>query len=93
MLKVIAAPGPVSYPMIASTMKNKEISIDFGKEGSADVILDSTVSLVRRGIRMDYITVKGLMVVSPDVGRRIGVWRKGSAADVLARASLTKKRN
>ncbi|MCG3109007.1 hypothetical protein L3N51_01297 [Metallosphaera sp. J1] len=91
MLKVIAAPGPVSYPMIASTMKNKDIMIDFGKEGSADVILDSTVSLVRRGIRTDYITIKGLMVVSPDVGRKIGVWRKGSAADVLTRALLEKK--
>ena len=91
MLKVIAAPGPVSYPMIASTMKNKDIIIDFGKDGSADVILDSTVSLVRRGLRTDYVTIKGLMVVSPDVGKRIGVWRKGSAADVLTRALLDMK--
>ncbi|MEM0279641.1 DUF3834 domain-containing protein [Metallosphaera sp.] len=91
MLKVLAAPGPVSYPMIAATMRNHDILIDFGKEGKADVILDSTVSLVRRGLRLDYITIKGLMVVSPDVGNRMGVWRQGSAADVLTRALLDKK--
>ncbi len=92
-MKVQAAPGPVSYPMIASTLKNKEVKITFGKEGGddVDVVLDSTVSLVRRNFRIDYITIKGLMVVHPDVGRKIGVWRRGSAADVLTRALLAKK--
>ncbi|QKR01054.1 DUF3834 domain-containing protein [Metallosphaera tengchongensis] len=91
MLNVIAAPGPVSYPMVAASSKYKDITIDFGKEGKADVILDSTVSLVKRGVRIDYITIKGLMVVSPDVGRKIGVWRRGSAADVLTKALFHKK--
>lgn len=89
-MKVLAAPGPVSYPIIASTMKNKNIQVIFGKEGeNVDVILDSTVSLVKRGLKIDYITIKGLTSIYPDVGRKIGVWRKGSAADILTRALIT----
>ncbi|AWR95852.1 DUF3834 domain-containing protein [Acidianus brierleyi] len=93
-MKVLAAPGPVSYPIIASKMKNKDIQIVFGKDGNndVDVILDSTVSLVRRNLKIDYITIKGLMVISPDIGKKIGVWRKGSAADVLTRVLLREKK-
>ncbi len=89
-MKILAAPGPVSYPIIASKMKNKDGQIIFGKDGSedADVILDSTVSLVRRKLKIDYITIKELMVISPNIGKKIGVWRKGSAADVLTKALL-----
>jgi len=92
-MKILAAPGPVSYPIIASKIKNKDIQIFFGKDGNAnaDVILDSTVSLVRRNLKIDYITIKGLMVISPDIGKKIGVWRKGSAADVLTKALLREK--
>ncbi|ARM75077.1 DUF3834 domain-containing protein [Acidianus manzaensis] len=92
-MKALVAPGPVSYPLIASTIKNKDIQIFFGKEGNenVDVILDSTVSLVKRGLKIDYVTIKGLMSIYPDIGKKIGVWRKGSAADVLTRALITLK--
>jgi ABC-type amino acid transport substrate-binding protein len=92
-MKILAAPGPVSYPIIASKMKNKDIQIFFGKDGNenVDAILDSTVSLVRRNLKIDYITIKGLMVISPNIGKKIGVWRKGSAADVLTKALLREK--
>lgn len=92
-MRILAAPGPVSYPIIASTLRNKDVEITFGKESgeNVDVVLDSTVSLARRNLRIDYVTIKGLMVIHPDVGKRIGVWRKGSAADVLTRALLAKK--
>ena len=66
--------------------KQKHTS-NFGKEGeNVDVILDSTV---KRGLKIDYITIKGLTSIYPDVGRKIGVWRKGSAADILTRALIT----
>ncbi|NON61648.1 DUF3834 domain-containing protein [Acidianus sp. RZ1] len=90
MLKVLAAPGPVSYPIIASSMKNR-VDISFGKEGNLDVILDSTVSLVKRRLKINYGTIRGLMVVVPEIGSRIGVWRKGSAADVLTKALIFTK--
>ncbi|BFH72240.1 DUF3834 domain-containing protein [Sulfurisphaera javensis] len=93
-IRILAAPGPVSYPLIAYQIKNKDIEITFGKEGtSADAIVDSTVSLVKRGLRLDYITVKRLMVISPGVREgKIGIWRKGSAADVLTRAVIDKRK-
>ena len=93
-IRILAAPGPVSYPLLAYQMKNKDIEIYFGKEGSnADAIVDSTVSLAKRGLRIDYVTVKRLMVISPKLKEgKIGVWRKGSAADVLARAVIDLKK-
>jgi len=93
-IRILAAPGPVSYPLLAYQMKNKDIEISFGKEGSnADAIVDSTVSLAKRGLRIDYVTVKKLMVISPRLKEgKIGVWRKGSAADVLARAVIDLKK-
>ncbi|BDC18164.1 DUF3834 domain-containing protein [Acidianus sp. HS-5] len=90
-MQVIAAPGPVSYPIIAASTKNKDIKVIFSKEGKADVILDSTVSLAKRGLKINYVTIKGLLSIYPNIGKRIGIWRKGSAADVLARALLDKK--
>ena len=93
-IRILAAPGPVSYPLLAYQMKNKDIEIYFGKEGSnADAIVDSTVSLAKRGLRIDYITVKKVMVISPKLKEgKIGVWRKGSAADVLTRAVIDLKK-
>ncbi|BAB66942.1 DUF3834 domain-containing protein [Sulfurisphaera tokodaii] len=94
-IRILAAPGPVSYPLIAYQMKNKDIEIIFGKEGGKDVdaIVDSTVSLAKRGLRIDFITVKKLMLISPKLTEgKIGVWRKGSAADVLTRATIDLKK-
>lgn len=86
-VKVLAAPGPVSYPLVAAEDR-ANISLEFSKEGSADTVVDSIVSLIKRGLRVDYITVKELMTVYPELrGPRIGVWRRGSAADVLVRAA------
>ncbi len=85
---VIAAPGPVVYPLLAA--EDERIKITFGKEGDADAVFDSTVSLVRRGLRIDRVLIKGLMQVFPSLGDRIAVWRKGSAADVLLRSYMAK---
>ncbi|SMD30197.1 DUF3834 domain-containing protein [Picrophilus oshimae] len=87
-MKVIAAPGPVSYPIIAATMDIKDIDIEFSKEGMADVVLDSTVSLVKRNLNIDYVTIKGLSRVYPKIGYKIGMTRKGGAADVIFRAYI-----
>lgn len=87
-VKVLAAPGPVSYPLVVAEDR-ANISLEFSKEGSADAVADSVVSLIRRGLRVDYVTVRELMTVYPELrGPRVGVWRRGSAADVLVRAAM-----
>ncbi|BAB60429.1 TVG1327879 [Thermoplasma volcanium GSS1] len=85
-IKAIVAPGPVSYPLIAA--KAKDIDMIFDKKGQGDIVLDSTVSLVKRGINFNISLIRKLSVVYPDIGKKIGVWRKGSANDVLLRALL-----
>ncbi|PYB68648.1 hypothetical protein DMB44_01800 [Thermoplasma sp. Kam2015] len=85
-IKVIAAPGPVSYPIIAA--KSDVFDIVFDKEGKGDIVLDSSVSLIRRGINFNVSLIRGLSIISPGIGRRIAVWRRGSANDVLLRAVL-----
>ncbi|KAA8922797.1 DUF3834 domain-containing protein [Thermoplasma sp.] len=85
-IKIIAAPGPVSYPMIAA--RSDIFDIVFDKENKGDIVLDSTVSLVKRGIDFNVSLIRGLSVITPGIGRRIGVWRRGSANDVLIRAAL-----
>ncbi len=87
-VNVVAAPGPVVYPLLAG--KDDRIKVNFGKEGNADAVFDSTVSLIRRGLRIDRVLVKGLMQVVPKPGEKVAVWRKGSAADVLIRAYARK---
>ncbi|MDT7862535.1 MAG: DUF3834 domain-containing protein [Saccharolobus sp.] len=83
-MKALVAPGPVSYPLIVSG----RIKLEFGKEGQADVIADSIVSLIRRKLKVDYAALKELMVIYPNITDKIGVWRKGSAADVLIKALI-----
>ncbi|WP_290704418.1 DUF3834 domain-containing protein, partial [Ferroplasma sp. Type II] len=51
-MKVIAAPGPVCYPLVAAMMERNDIDIEFKKssdigEQKPDIVLDSTVSLVK----------------------------------------------
>ncbi len=92
-MKIIAAPGPVSYPLILATREYRDLDLVFGKgneEPSAYAIADSLTSLVRSGLRIDVVTVRRLMFVYPELrgGPRIAVWRRGSAADVLIRALL-----
>lgn len=88
-IRVIAAPGPVSYPLIAS--KNKDIEIIFDKDSKeGDAIIDSTVSLIKRGLRINYSLIRRMTLIHPDFGKRIGIWRKGSANDILLQLSLSK---
>lgn len=91
-MKIIAAPGPVSYPLILATREYRDLDLVFGKgneEPSAYAIADSLTSLVRSGLRIDVVTVRRLMFVYPELrGPRVAVWRRGSAADVLIRALL-----
>ncbi|KJE48658.1 MULTISPECIES: DUF3834 domain-containing protein [Acidiplasma] len=88
-MKVIAAPGPVCYPIVAAKMERDDIDIDFQKEGKADIILDSTVSLIKRNLPISYVTIKHLSVVIPKLGYKIGLTRKGGAADILFRAFVS----
>lgn len=93
-MKIIAAPGPVSYPLILATREYKDLDLVFSKgseEPGAYAIADSLTSLIKSGLRIDVVTVKRLMFVYPELrGPRIAVWRRGSAADILIRALLDK---
>lgn len=91
MVRILAAPGPVSYPLVLAWRDLDWVKLEFGKEGdeSFDAVADSLTSLVRRGSGVDLITVRQLLAVYPGLrGPRIGVWRRGSAADVLVRAAM-----
>ncbi len=97
-MKVIAAPGPVCYPLVAAMMERDDIEIEFKKspdilKEKPDVILDSTVSLVKSGLPIDYVTIENLSRVAPKLGYKIGITRKGGASDILFRAYVgeTKK--
>jgi hypothetical protein len=97
-MKVIAAPGPVCYPMVAAMMERKDINIEFKKSSDIgkekpDVVLDSTVSLVKSGLPIDYVTIENLSRVAPKLGYKVGMTRKGGASDILFRAYVgeTKK--
>jgi hypothetical protein len=90
-MKVIAAPGPVCYPLVAAMMEKKDLDIEFKKSSEIgndkpDIVLDSTVSLVKSGLPIDYVTINGLSRVAPTLGHKVGMTRKGGAADVLFRA-------
>jgi len=85
-MKILAAPGPVCYPIVAAQMVRNDIDIEYKKEGKADIILDSTVSLMKRGLPLDYVTIENLSRIEPKLGYKVGMTRKGGASDVLFRA-------
>ncbi|WP_337860047.1 DUF3834 domain-containing protein [Ferroplasma sp.] len=90
-MKVIAAAGPVCYPMVAAMMEIKDIEIEFKKSSEIgkekpDVVLDSTVSLVKNGLPIDYVTIENLSRVAPKLGYKVGMTRKGGASDILFHA-------
>ncbi len=89
-IKVIAAPGPVSFPLVAA--RDEKFDIEFSKDGTGKIVLDSSVSLVKRGIKPNVSLIKKLSVVSPGIGKSIALWRKGSSSDVLMRAVLDLKK-
>ncbi|MGC8609040.1 MAG: DUF3834 domain-containing protein [Thermoplasmata archaeon] len=88
-IKIIAAPGPVSFPLIAA--RDENFDIEFSKEKKGKIVLDSSVSMLKRGIRPNLSLIQNLSIISPDIGKTIAVWRKGSSNDVLLRASLKLK--
>jgi len=90
-MKVTAAAGPVCYPIVAAMMERKDITIEYKKSsdiGNAkpDVVLDSTVSLVKSGLPIDYVTIENLFRVVPKLGYKVGITKKGGASDILFRA-------
>ncbi len=82
-MRLQAAPGPVSYAFIVSG----KVELQFGKEGAGnvDAVADSITSLIKRDIRIDYGALGKIMTVYPTFSDLVGVWRKGSAADILTR--------
>ncbi|MCL5881319.1 MAG: DUF3834 domain-containing protein, partial [Candidatus Thermoplasmatota archaeon] len=85
-INVIAAPGPVCYPLIAA--QDERFNITFQKEGDAPVILDSSVSMAKRGLTANVSLIRGLAVASPGIGKRIGIMRRGSSNEILVRAIM-----
>ena len=88
-IKVITAPGPVCFPLLASGSDRFEIS--FAKEGDAPIILDSSVSLIKRNVPIDMVLLSGLSVVYPDLGQKMALWRRGSANDHIAQAIIRRE--
>ncbi|MEM0157435.1 MAG: DUF3834 domain-containing protein [Thermoplasmataceae archaeon] len=88
-INVIAAPGPVCYPLIAA--RDERFNIMFQKDGDAPVILDSSVSMAKRGISPNVSLIRGLAVASPDLGKKIGIMRRGSSNEILVRAIMRLK--
>ncbi|MCI2413672.1 MAG: DUF3834 domain-containing protein [Candidatus Aramenus sp.] len=89
-MKVSTPTGPVAYPLIASTMKRRDFEISFDSR-DGDVVLDSSASLVLDGLRVHYSLISRMLVFHPKLGRRIGVWKRGSASDVIARVVMATK--
>lgn len=89
-INVIAAPGPVCYPLIAAN--DERFNIMFQKEGDAPVILDSSVSMARRGLTPNVSLIRGLAVASPGIGKKIGIMRRGSSNEILVRAIMHLKK-
>lgn len=88
-IKILTASGPVSYPMIAA--RDPRFEIAFSKEGDANVVLDSSVSMIRRGLKANVSLISGLAGFMPKIGKKIAIWRKGSSSDILTRAILNLK--
>ncbi len=91
-IRIAAAPGPVSYPLVAYLLERDDVELTFSKDNTnADAIFDSTVSLIKRGLRIDYVTVRGLMVLTPNMGRRIAVPTNRESSVILAKALSASK--
>ncbi len=82
-IKVLTAPGPVCFPLLA--VDNKDIDVKFGKDGNSDIILDSSISLIKRKLPIHMVLLSGLSMVSPDFNGTTAILRKGGASDVLSK--------
>jgi hypothetical protein len=82
-IKIMTAPGPVCFPLLA--VENKDIEVKFGKDGNSDIILDSSISLMKRRLPIHMVLLSGLSMVSPDFRGTTAVLRKGGASDVLSK--------
>jgi len=78
MLTISTVIGPVSYPIITSTMKRHDVKIYFD-EREADVYLNAVPALGK----VDYFLVSKMLLITPKLGNKIAVWKKGSANDLL----------
>jgi len=83
MLTISTVIGPVSYPIIASTMKRQDVKIYFD-ERDADVYLNAVPVLGK----VDFILVSKMLLITPKLGNKIAVWKKGSANDLLLQLLL-----
>jgi hypothetical protein len=77
MVTVLTPPGPVAYPIIASTMKREDVKVIF--EGNAEVKLNA-IPLLNE---VNYVLVSRMLVITPGLGKKIAVWKKGSANHIL----------
>ncbi len=87
-INVLSAPGPVCFPLLA--IEDGEFNLEFGKTGNAQVVIDSSISLIERKLNIDYVLLSGLNLVAPDFGKKTALMRKGGAADKVAQ--IIKKR-
>ncbi|MBB5254502.1 DUF3834 domain-containing protein [Sulfurisphaera ohwakuensis] len=76
---ISTVPGPVAYPLIASTMKRHDFEIKFEKVPNANVYLDAIPLLGK----IDYVLLSKLLIITPKIGKKIAVWKKGSANDIF----------
>jgi len=83
MLTISTVIGPVSYPIIASTIKRQDVKIYFD-ERDADVYLNAVPFLGK----VDYILVSKMLLITPKLGNKIAVLRKESASDLLLQLLL-----
>ncbi|WP_373468724.1 DUF3834 domain-containing protein [Acidianus infernus] len=74
MVTVLTPPGPVAYPIIASTMKRRDVKVVF--EGNAEVKLNA-IPLLNE---VNYVLVARMLVITPGL---VAVWKKGSANHIL----------
>jgi hypothetical protein len=86
-MKISSPIGPVSYPLIASQMKRHDFEILFNSE-NADAYVNASVELILKGLEVKYSLIKNMLIIFPSLGKRISVWKKGSANDLMLRAIL-----
>jgi len=86
-MKVSSPIGPVSYPLIASQMKRHDFELLFNAD-SADVYVNASVELILKDLEVNYSLIRKMLIVTPFIGDKIVVWKKGSANDLMLRAIL-----
>jgi len=86
-MKISSPIGPVSYPLIASQMKRHDFELLFNAD-SADAYVNASVELILKDLEVNYSLIRKMLIVTPFIGDKIVVWKKGSANDLMLRAIL-----